>query len=61
SWGPTKQFQFWLYLVKTVVGQIISNEGNKELLPVESIENLAVSWRLPDGIFHLKNGVILTP
>ncbi|KNZ60767.1 hypothetical protein VP01_1503g6 [Puccinia sorghi] len=43
SWGPTKQFQFWLYLVKTVVGQIISNEGNKELVPVEYIENLAVS------------------
>ncbi|KNZ53114.1 hypothetical protein VP01_333g10 [Puccinia sorghi] len=61
SWGPTKQFQLWLYLMKTVVGQIISNEGNKELLPVESIENLAAYWRLPDGIFCLKNSVILTP
>ncbi|KNZ55557.1 hypothetical protein VP01_2650g3 [Puccinia sorghi] len=61
SRGPTKQFRFWLYLMKTVMGQPISNEGNKELLPVKSIENLTAYWWLPNGIFCLKNGVILTP
>ncbi|KAI7947789.1 hypothetical protein MJO28_009697 [Puccinia striiformis f. sp. tritici] len=56
---PTRQFRFWLYTMKAVVGCIKKNE--LELVPVEAIDNLAAYQCLPDGIFGLESGIILTP
>jgi hypothetical protein len=58
SEGPTRQFRFWLYMMKAVVGHI---EHDVELVPAEEIQNLAAYRRLPDGIFGLKGAIILTP
>ncbi|KNE95441.1 hypothetical protein PSTG_11294 [Puccinia striiformis f. sp. tritici PST-78] len=45
--------------MKAVVGCIKKNE--LELVPVEAIDNLAAYQCLPDGIFGLESGIILTP
>jgi hypothetical protein len=56
--GPTRQFRFWLYCMKTVVGRVT---GDMEMVPIEAIDNLVAYRWLPDGIFGLEHGIILTP
>ncbi|KNZ59799.1 hypothetical protein VP01_1660g11 [Puccinia sorghi] len=57
--GPSKMFCFWLYAMKAVLGCI--NPGNVEIVPAECIDTVATYRMLPEGVFGLSKGIILTP